>query len=84
MMNSTKDWSAIPPGLLLVKMFHERTGRHCLHLHLKLNEDPWYDQPKVPATLSQEASMGTHSKFWEWAEQNLPIWEYPEKVKASA
>lgn len=83
-MNLITDWSQIPLGLHLIKMFHERTGKHVLHVHLKLSDDPWYEQPKVPATLSQESSQDSHLGFWEWAEHNLPIYEYPDKVKSSA
>lgn len=77
----TNDWSQVPKGLILVRMLHERTGKPCLHLHLKLKDGPWYDQAHVPA-YSQFATRDTHREFWEWAEQNLPIFDYPEVVRA--
>lgn len=72
------NWSKIPKGMCLVRMFHERIGKHCLHLHMKLNEGPWYDQPHVPAHSQGEAG---YEEFWQWAEKNLPIWDYPEPVR---
>jgi len=80
-MEMTDDWSQVPKGLCLVRMLHERTGKHCLHLHLKLNDEPWYDQPQVPATYSQESTPDSHREFWEWAEEHLPIYNYPTPVR---
>jgi hypothetical protein len=76
------DWAQVPKGLCLIRMFHERTGKHCLHLQMKLNDGPWYDQPHVPAAYSQEATKESHAEFRKWAEQNLPIFDYKEIVKA--
>jgi hypothetical protein len=78
------DWSQVPKGLCLVRMFHERSGKHCLHLHLKLNDGPWYDQPHVPTAYSQEATKDSHREFWEWAEKSMPIYNYPEVVRGHA
>lgn len=77
---TTDNWEKIPHGLFLMRMLHKRTGKHCLHLHLKLNDGPWYGQPEFPSAYSQEATEDTHREFWTWAEQNLPIWEYPNPV----
>lgn len=76
------DWEQMPKGLCLIRMKHERTGRHCLHLQMKLNDGPWYDQPHVPVAYSQEATKDSHREFWQWAAANLPTWDYPELVKS--
>jgi hypothetical protein len=62
-------------------MFHARSGKHVLHLQMKLSDGQWYDQPHVPV-YSQESSMETHREFWEWAEKSLPIYNYPEVVRS--
>lgn len=77
----TENWEEIPKGLCLIRMFHERTGKHVLHLHLKLNDGPWYDQSRVPV---HSQNVPGFSEFWEWAEKNIPIWDYPEIVKSHA
>lgn len=74
-------WDEIPRGICLVRMFHERTKKHCLHLHCKLHDGPWNDQPEFPACYSEAASHGENQKFWEWAAINLPTWDYPTPVK---
>ena len=79
--NLTTEWDSIPKGLCLIRMMHERAGRHCLHIKLKVDDSPWYDQPCVPF-YSQEATKGSHAQFWDWASENLPIWDYPAPVKA--
>jgi hypothetical protein len=80
-MKLYSEWSDIPFGICLIRMFHERTGRHCLHLQMKIDARPWYEQPHIPAAYSQESTKQTHRVFWEWAEHNLPIFDYREKVK---
>lgn len=75
------DWDQVPKGLMILRANHERTGSNCLHLKLKLNDGPWYDQPSVP-TYSQEAMKDRYFEFWKWAEGNLPIWNYPEVIKS--
>lgn len=76
------DWAEIPHGLCLIRMKHERTGKHCLHLSMKLNDGPWYDQPHVPAAYSQHSTKDSHREFWQWAAAHLPTWDYPEIVKS--
>lgn len=77
---TTNDWSEIPIGMCLIRMFHERLGTHLLHLHVKQDSSTqWFDQPGVPC-FSQ--GIGSHGEFWTWAEKNLPIWDYPAPVKS--
>jgi hypothetical protein len=75
-------WEEIPLGICLIKMLHERTGKYCLHLHLKINEGEWFEQIDVPA-LSQESTMETNRDFWTWAENNLPIYDHQKPVKSA-
>lgn len=79
---SISDFSAIPKGLYLCRMLHERTGKHCLHIGLKLHDAPWYDQPSVPV-YAEEITSATCAEFWEWAAKNMPIYEYPRPVKSA-
>lgn len=74
------EWDQVPKGLCLIRMFDRHFSKHILHLHLKLNDGPWYDQPHVPAAYSQEATKNSHREFWEWAEKSLPIYNYPFEV----
>jgi hypothetical protein len=80
--NLFDDWAEIPIGICLIRMFHERTGKHCLHLQMKLNDGPWHDQPHVPMAYSQESTKDSHREFWDWAEKTLPIFDYKEIVKS--
>ena len=80
-MNIITDWPQVPHGIFLMRMFHESRGEHVLHLHLKVSDAPWYDQPSIPAAVSQAASGG--EEFWDWAEQNLPIFDYPSPLPAT-
>lgn len=75
----TSDWSEIPKGIYLMRAFHEGPGKHILHLDWKVNDGPWYKQPPIPAVYTQD--IPGYSEFWEWAEKNLPIWDYPEVIK---
>lgn len=81
--NLFSNWNDIPNGIILIRMFHQSTNRHFLHLHLKLNDDPWYDQPKFPSCYSEASSNERNKEFWEWAAANLPTWEYPTPVEAA-
>lgn len=76
------DWQQVPNGLILIRMFHESLGAHCLHLHLKLSNGPWYNNPRGPAS-SEHSTAKTHADFWEWAKHNLPIYNYPKVVQSS-
>lgn len=80
---TTSDFSTVPFGLYLCRMLHTRTGRHCLHVSLKAHAGPWHEQPAVPF-YSQHPDGGEdtvrYPEFWEWAEKNLPIYEYPHPV----
>jgi hypothetical protein len=78
----TTNWSDIPNGICLMRMFHERTSKHCLHVQLKTDDRPWYEQPHFPTILSQAATQTSHADFWDWAEKNLPIFDYQEPVKS--
>ncbi len=80
--NSVSDFAALPKGLYLCRMLHERTGKHVIHIGLKLHDVPWHDQPRVPV-YSEEATSATCAEFWEWAAKNLPIYEYPNPVKSA-
>lgn len=80
MKNEFNTWEEIPKGMCIIRMSHERIGKSCLHLHLKVDDGiPWYDQPRVPCY--SEGASG-HTEFWKWAVENLPIWNYPTPVKA--
>jgi len=74
----TSEWNEIPRGFYLMRRFHGSIGEHCLHLQLKVDEGPWYDQlhPPVYSELGSK-----DSKFWKWAEQNLPIYDHQEPVQ---
>ena len=76
--NEFNEWADIPYGIILIRMFHVSSGKHILHLHMKVNESPWNEQPKIPHTYS--SSIHGFEDFWEWAEVNLPIWNYPHPV----
>jgi hypothetical protein len=67
-----------------MRMLHERTGKHCYHLHLKVNDGEWFEQINVPAN-SQESceTVGVNRDFWEWAEKNLPIYDHQNPVKSA-
>lgn len=75
------DWAQVPLGFCLIRMKHERTWKHVLHLHLKATDAEWHDQPHVPHVASQEATSDSHRDFWTWAAENLPTWDYPHVVK---
>lgn len=79
---SLADFADVPKGLYLLRMFHERTGKHCLHIGLKLHDGAWHEQPSTPF-YSEEATSATCAEFWEWATKSLPIYEYPNLVKSS-
>jgi len=81
--NETSNWDEIPQGICLIRMLHERTRKHCLHLHTKANAGPWFDQPHIPAALSQKATENSHRDFWKWAEETLPIYNHPEPIKSA-
>lgn len=81
-MISTNDFSEIPHGLFLLKAMHERIGKHSLHLRLKINDGPWYSQPCTP-THSEEVTEESCPEFWKWAQENLPIYNYPNAIKSS-
>jgi hypothetical protein len=76
-MKTFENWKEVPNGIILVQCFHERIQRTIFHIGLKLNNDPEYDQPKVPFAMSQEATRDSHKEFWAWAQENLPIYIYP-------
>ncbi len=77
---NTSDWAQIPKGIILIKMFHERYQKHIHHLHFKFDDSEWFNQPKMPIVVSEESSSQM-SDFWNWAKENLPVFEYPETVK---
>lgn len=79
---AVSDFNAIPKGLYLCRMLHERTGKHSMHVGLKLHDAPWHAQPSVPV-YSEEATGERCAKFWKWAAENLPIYEYPVPVKSA-
>jgi len=81
-MKLITDWKLVPNGMFMVRMFHARTDCHVLHLCVRVNDGPWSDQIHVPAH-SEYVSKDYSKDFWDWAKANLPIYDYPEKVKAS-
>lgn len=64
-----------------MRMFHEPPGEYVMHLHMKVNDGPWYNQPHMP--VHSQGADG-YEAFWRWAEQNIPIWDYPDIVKGHA
>ena len=80
-MRLVKEWNDIPNvGLILIRMFHERKDKHVFHIHLKINDKPWFDQPKLPVPVFS-AEVSSCEEFWDWAKENLPVWDYPDIVK---
>ncbi len=65
-----------------MRMLHERTGKHVLHLMVKANDGDWNEQPNVPAYSQEVSILGNHKEFWEWAEKNLPIYDHQKPVKS--
>jgi len=72
----------VPLGLFLIRMQHESTGGPVLHIGLKVRDAEWYEQPTCPV-YSETASKKHCAEFWAWAEEHLPIYEYPNTVKAA-
>lgn len=81
-MNTHTDFKTIPLGLFLIRMMHESTGGKVLHIGLKIRDGEWFNQAQCPV-FSETASKSSCSEFWDWAQKNLPIYEYPNIVKAA-
>jgi hypothetical protein len=78
---TTNNFDNIPKGLFLFRAKHESLdGVACLHLRLKINDEPWYNQPHTPV-YSEDATKTSCATFWTWAQENLPIYEYPNEIK---
>ncbi len=78
------DWDKVPNGLILVRAFHERVGHHVYHVELKTdaNQPCCALLPRVPIYTS-EATKDSHKTFWNWAMENLPVYDYPTPIKAA-
>lgn len=74
-----KEWEQIPNGLCLIRRQHHESGNYCLHLHLKVNDGPWFDQPHTPAYSGGSYPL-RYKEFWEWAAENLPTWDHPDII----
>jgi hypothetical protein len=80
--NLATEWSQVPCGIYLMRAFHERIGKHTLHLQLKVSERPWWDHPHIPHAYSMNCTNKSHSDFWNWAIENLPAWDNPDHIQS--
>ena len=63
-----------------MKAFHERTGSIHRHIGLKVKDASYYDQARCPVYSDD---IPRFEVFWDWAENNLPIYEHQEPFKAA-
>ena len=79
---TTTDFTQIPRGLFLFRGHDQSRIRQARALLLKVDDGPWYEQPRVPV-YTMEATHETHAQFWQWAEENLPVYEHGMEIKRS-
>jgi len=86
-MNITTDWAKIPHGFYLRREYHPGLARGAggwVHtINVKTSDEPAYNQPHVPAREDSWRHGATTSDFWNWAQENLPVWETAPRVKYS-
>lgn len=82
-MKTYTKFEDVPLGFYIMRAQHEKAGA-VHHLCLKVdNQKPWHDQINVPAN-SEAMKCSITDRFWEWAKENMPIWEYPDVIKSCA
>lgn len=76
------DFKTVPMGLFLMRTYHASTGGPVLHFCLKVRDADFYEQAACPV-YSETMMKPKFEEFWAWALENLPIYEYPDIVKAA-
>jgi hypothetical protein len=67
-------WEDVKCGIYLLRIRNPVTKRYGLHLSVKVDERPWFEQPRIPAH-SEAISITTEGDFWRWARENLDTYQ---------
>jgi len=67
-------WEDVKCGIHLLRLINRPAARYGIHLALKVDDRPWFEQPPVPAH-SEAISITTGGDFWRWARENLDTYQ---------
>ena len=73
-LRTVERWEDVKCGIHLLRLHCRLTARYGIHLALKVDDRPWFDQPRIPAR-SEAISITTEGDFWRWARENLDTYQ---------
>lgn len=81
-MKTFTDYKEVPIGFYIFRAYYESKGELCDHICLKAKDTEWFDHVQVPM-YSHWVTRDAFADFWSWTEENLPVYLYPNNIKAS-